>query len=181
MLFVAQFYVPMTSILRAGELDAQLLADLGKTTFVESHGHSASAATINSYVGEKYNTGVLKAELTDPVNIYHIIYHGQEPAGFSKIIFDAAHPNIPGKNVAKLERIYLLKAFLGLHLGLELFQFNLELSRQNHQTGMWLFVWKENRRAIRFYEKAGFKVVGDYDFKLTETHSNPNYQMLLTY
>ena len=171
----------MTSIVRANEQHAALLADLGRTSFVESHGHSASMATINRYVDEKYNTEVLKAELADPENIYHIIYHGQEPAGFSKIIFDATHPNIPGKNVTKLERIYLLKAFLGLHLGLQLFKFNLELSQQNNQTGMWLFVWKENRRALQFYEKAGFKVVGNYDFKLTETHSNPNYQMLLTY
>lgn len=171
----------MTSIVRAGEQDVQLLVDLGKTSFVESHGHSASAATINRYVDEKYNMEVLQAELTDPANIYHIIYHGQEPAGFSKIIFDAAHPNIPEKNVTKLERIYLLKAFLGLHLGFQLFKFNLELSQQNNQTGMWLFVWKENHRAMQFYEKMGFQVVGDCDFKLTETHSNPNYQMLLTY
>jgi ribosomal protein S18 acetylase RimI-like enzyme len=46
---------------------------------------------------------------------------------------------------------------------------------------MWLFVWKENQRAIHFYKKAGFHIIGSYDFRLTETHSNPNHQMLLKY
>ncbi len=46
---------------------------------------------------------------------------------------------------------------------------------------MWLFVWKENQRAVNFYDKAGFKIIGNYEFKLSKTHSNPNYQMFLKY
>lgn len=90
-------------------------------------------------------------------------------------------PHIQIENVTKLERLYLLKEFYSLKLGLELFNFNLELSKQNNQAGMWLFVWKENQRAVSFYKKTGFKIIGNYDFKLTETHSNPNHQMLLMY
>ena len=46
---------------------------------------------------------------------------------------------------------------------------------------MWLFVWKENHRAINFYNKAGFKIFGSHDFKLSETHANPNHVMFLKY
>lgn len=80
-----------------------------------------------------------------------------------------------------MERIYLLKEFYGLQLGLELFQFNVNLSKSNGQKGMWLFVWKENKRAVNFYQKMGFKIIGEHDFRISPNHTNPNHQMLLLY
>ena len=61
--------------------------------------------------------------------------------GFSKIILNAKHPNIVTENVTKLDRIYLLKEFYGLKIGLELLNFNIELSRNNNQSGIWLYTW----------------------------------------
>jgi ribosomal protein S18 acetylase RimI-like enzyme len=146
-----------------------------------SHGSSASEDDINSYVAEKYTNEVSQKELADPNNIYHIIYCNGQPAGYSKIIFNVGHPNIPIGNVTKLERLYLLKEFYDLKLGHELLQFNIELAQQNKQAGMWLFTWKGNERAVHFYDKAGFKIIGSHDFKISETHSNPNHQMLLRF
>ena len=171
----------MTSIIKANENDFQILADIGKRSFMESHGSSASPTDINQYVAEKYNNEVCKSELSNPENNYHFIYHENKPAGYSKLILNAKHPNIQIENVSKLERLYLLKEFYYLKLGLMLHNFNIELSKGNNQAGMWLFVWKENARAIDFYKKAGFKIIGSHDFKLTENHSNPNYQMILEY
>lgn len=171
----------MTSIIKATEEDFRLLADIGKASFIESHGNSASSADINAYLGEKYNYDVFGKELSNPENIYHIIYHDKQPAGYSKIILNSPYPNIQMENVTKLERLYLLQMYYSLKLGIDLLKYNIELSMQNNQAGMWLFVWKENHRAVNFYKKAGFKITGSYDFKLTETHSNPNHQMLLKY
>lgn len=171
----------MALIKKIKTTDFQLLADIGKRTFIESHGHSAAPEDIDRYVHEKYSAAACREELNDVNNIYHFIYHDSKPAGYSKIILNAAHPNIPTENVTKLERLYLIKDFYGLQLGQELMRFNIELSQKNNQNGMWLFVWKENRRAIDFYLKTGFKIIGSYDFKLTETHSNPNHHMFLEY
>ena len=171
----------MISIAKAKVDDAHLIADLGSKTFIESHGHSASTADIDKYVNEKFNINVAQEELADRRNIYHIIFHDQQPAGYSKIIFNESHSGIQHRDVTKLERLYLLKKFYDLKLGHQLLEFNISLSEQNNQEGMWLFVWKENERAVRFYEKAGFEVAGSYDFKLTDKHSNPNHQMLLIY
>ena len=46
---------------------------------------------------------------------------------------------------------------------------------------MWLYVWKGNERALTFYERAGFHIVGDGWFRLTAEHANPNWQMYLPY
>lgn len=171
----------MTTIQKAGEKDLELLAGIGGRTFVESHGSSASDADINEYIKNKYSEEALKEELVNPENIYHIIYQDNQPAGYSKIVYNSPHSNIPAKNVTKLDRIYLLKEFYGRKLGYDLFSYNIELSQNNDQSGMWLFVWKENLRAVNFYLKTGFEIIGSHDFKLSETHSNPNHQMLLMY
>ena len=171
----------MISVVRAKENDFRLLAEIGRRTFLASHGHSASIEIINRYLENKFNDDACQEELKDLKNIYHIIYYKQIPAGYSKIIFDAPEENIDVKNVTKLERLYLLQEFYSLKLGWELLKFNIELSKTQDQVGMWLFVWKENHKAVHFYSKAGFAVIGSYDFKLTENHSNPNHQMLLRY
>jgi len=171
----------MVSIIKANENDFQLLSQLAKTTFIESHGSSASQEDINSYISEKYNEAVFKEELSDPKNIYHIIYYQEQPAGYSKLIFDAAYAGAEIKNIAKLERIYLLKECYDLKLGKELFLFNTSLAKQNQQAGIWLFVWKENHRAVAFYKKNGFVIIGSHDFKISETHANPNHQMWLRF
>jgi len=171
----------MISIVKAKAEDFQLLADIGKVSFIKSHGNSASPEVIDSYVNAKYNYDLFKQELNESQNIYHIIYYNKQPAGYSKIILNSQHSNIQIESITKLERLYLLKEFYNLKIGLQLFDFNIEFSKQNNQKGIWLFVWKENQRAVSFYKKNGFEIIGSYDFKLTENHSNPNHQMLLMY
>lgn len=171
----------MTTILTATPIDAKLLAELGKTTFLESHSHSASKKDIDNYVAHKFSVTEFERELKKKNHRYYILYYNEKPVGYSKIAFNVSDRNIPIKNTTKLERIYVLEEFQKLKLGLKLFQFNLDVSKKHNQSGMWLYTWIENHKAIRFYKKVGFKIVGSYDFKISETHSNPNHQMFLDY
>jgi len=171
----------MVEIVKAGIEQCELLIKIGKDAFVESHGESASKADIDAFISRAYNIEGLYKELSNPNIQYHIIYYNNLVAGYSKIEFNVSNENIEHKNVTKLDRLYLLKAFYGQKLGAKLFDFNIELSKNNHQNGIWLAVWIENQRAIRFYEKNGFTIEGKYDFQISETHSNPNHIMYLAY
>jgi ribosomal protein S18 acetylase RimI-like enzyme len=136
---------------------------------------------MQAYLAEKFTEPALEQELKDPQNIFHIIYHNDQPAGYSKIIYRQPLDPFPQKNITKMERLYLLKEYYSLKLGQQLLQFNIDLSRQQGEAGMWLYVWKGNERAMRFYTRAGFRIIGDGWFRLTDEHSNPNWQMLLQY
>ena len=83
--------------------------------------------------------------------------------------------------VTKMKQLYLLKEFYDLKLGHQLMHHAIEISQKQGEKGMWLNVWKENERALRFYKKQGFKIVGEADFVLTASHANPNWVMLLEY
>ena len=171
----------MTQIIRASVDDAELLAHVARESFLQSHGDSADPETVDAYVNAKFSPGEMQKELAEPKNIYSIIYSDERPAGYSKIVLNVPHANIDVKNVTKLDRIYLLENFIHLKLGTELLQFNIHLSKQQEQAGMWLYVWKQNPRAYMFYLRNGFQVIGSYDFHLSPTHANPNHQMLLRY
>jgi ribosomal protein S18 acetylase RimI-like enzyme len=169
------------SITRAKKEDAGLLSELAKKTLLESHAESPAAAGLNKYVNENYSEEVLREELRDEKNIYQVISFNNQAAGYSKLLLNIPFPGNGSPNMAKLERIYLLEEFYDLKLGMRLLQYNIDLSRENQQEGMWLFTWIDNLRAIRFYEKNGFVIRGRHDFRITETLSNPNYLMVLEF
>ena len=171
----------MVSILRATEKDYQTIVSIGNISVEEAHRESCSAEDMRTYLNNHYNDDAIKKELNNTENIYHIICYNNEPVGFSKIVLNAEHPNIPHKNATKLDRIYLLSKYHNLKLGLELLQYNISFCKNNNQCGIWLFTWVGNEKAVNFYLKNGFRIVGSHQFKVSETHSNLNHQMYLDF
>ena len=169
----------MISVTKATGEDHNSIVSIGKISVAEAHRESTTAENLNEYLDKNYNEEAIKEELNDPNNIYHIIYYNGVPVGFSKIILNAKHPGIVPDNVTKLDRIYLLKEYYGLKLGLELLNFNIKFSMNNHQAGIWLFTWVGNTRAVTFYLKAGFEIIGSHKFFVTETYYNLNHHMYL--
>lgn len=169
----------MISIVKATLQDAPLLAKIGQQTFMESHGKSAPEKDLNNYMENNLSVENFKNELADSSNIYHLVYSNNRATGYSKIILNTSNKNLKEENITKLERLYILKEFYNLKLGYQLLLFNVNLAKQNSQIGLWLNVWTENKRAINFYKKTGFKIIGEYLFKISTTHSNPNHQFFL--
>jgi diamine N-acetyltransferase len=171
----------MISVIRATERDYKPIVSIGKVSVEESHRGSSPDEVMHEFLERNYNDDAIREELNDVNNIYHIIQYNNRPAGFSKIVMNAKHPNIMEENVAKLDRIYLSKDFYGLKLGLELLNFNIKLSKANGQSGMWLYTWIGNQRAIDFYLKAGFIIIGSHQYYVTETHYDVSHQMFLKF
>ena len=171
----------MIQIIKANIEHSELIAKIGKQSFLESHGNSASTDDINRFILKTYNKKAICKEFENPKIQYHIIYFNYKVAGFSKIELNTSNKDINDLNVTKLDRLYLLKKYYGQKLGSKLFDFNIQLSKKHAQKGIWLAVWLENQRAINFYTKKKFKIVGEYNFKISETHSNPNHIMYLKY
>ena len=169
----------MPILRKALTADLEKLAVIARKTFMETHSESAPLAILNAYLDEKYTIEALAADLDDPANYYAVLEEEGELIGFSKVTYSSICPVLDGKNKTKLDRLYVLQSHYGLGLGYQLLQFNIELAKENNQAGLWLFTWTENHKAIAFYEKTGFEIVGSYLFKLNEERSNPNHIMYL--
>jgi len=173
------YFHVMINIRRATIADAAIIAEVGKQSFIQSHGHSAAQADIDEYVSRRYTVDAVAADLADPAGIYHLATVNGLPAGYSKIMLNAPHADVAAQNVASLDWLYLLKNYYGTGLAQQLLQLNIDTSKEAAQSGMWLYTWTENKRAVSFYLRSGFGIRAKAFFKLTENHSNPNHLMYL--
>lgn len=180
----------MLKIIPATKDHLSALVNLGRQTFLESHGNSAAPADIQDYLDSHYTRQALSKELEAIHSHYDICFWMDEPVGFSKITFD--QPIIVASygddidqhgfktgNYAKLDRIYILAEHHGKKMAQAMFERQRNTAIKHQQKGIWLYVWVENKRAIAFYEKMGFQKIGKYDFQISEKHSNPNWVMAL--
>jgi GNAT superfamily N-acetyltransferase len=159
--------------------NTEVICTIGQKSFLSSHGKSASKKDIDTFILEHYNPGAISKELSNSINNYFLFFLNSTPLGFSNLQLNNPPSNLPFKNVAKLDRIYFLEETYGKGFGSELLQYNIEFSIKNKQQGIWLFTWVENDRAVNFYRRFGFKTIGKYDYKISETHANPNHVMYL--
>ncbi|MFT4733986.1 MAG: ribosomal protein S18 acetylase RimI-like enzyme [Algoriphagus sp.] len=169
----------MSTILKVSLEDAETISLLAKKTFLESHSHSANQSDIDSYVEKHYSLDAISEDLSIEANIYFLIYYGKEAVGYSKVVLNTSIQDHEKSLSTKLDRIYILEKFYGFGLGKKLLDFNLNLAKAKNQSDVWLYTWKGNHRAIAFYQKVGFEIIGSHDFKISETHANPNHLMLL--
>ena len=63
-------------------------------------------------------------------------------------------------------QFYVLKENHGSGIGIELLNFAIEIAKQNKAAYIWLGVWENNHRAIRFYKKNGFTTFDKHQFVL---------------
>ena len=169
------------SIKKTSKKDAVILRKLAITTFRESHGHSAPTKDIDEYINAKFTLENIQRELSDASNVFHLVYVDKKLAGYSKIIYNTAYENLTQTNSTKLERLYVLEKFHDLKIGKQIMDFNLNLVTQNAQSGLWLYVWTENHRAVRFYKNYGFQQIDETIFQISAHHSNPNWILSLEF
>ncbi len=171
----------MNEIVKANLKDAKILSKLSIESFLPAHGHSAPKKEIDEYVSKNFTEENYKKELSNLLNNYYLYFTKNKISGYSKVVFNDTCPDISSRNISYLSRIYFLEEFYGKGFAKELLEFNCKLCKENNQKGIWLKVWIENKRAIQFYKKMGFRIVGESGFKVTENHSNPNYHMYLEF
>ncbi len=70
------------SITKIGPGYGKLLSELGRQSFVESHGSSASVEVINEYTTRNYTEQVFEDMLANPDNHFQLLRVNDEPAGY---------------------------------------------------------------------------------------------------
>lgn len=160
--------------------DAAEIAALAESTFWQSHGHSASTNDIQAYVDSAFDIDSVRRELLDTRNQFFKLSLSGAVIGYSKLRMNEAHEAISDASICKLERLYVDSRHHGKGLGLTLFKHAVAAAIAQSQSGIWLYVWTENQQAIDFYTRQGFTVIGQYDFKISANHSNPNHSMYLS-
>lgn len=148
--------------------DLETLRNLSIQTFKETFEEVNTEEDMQKYLLENLSIEKLKSELENPNSEFYFAENNGEILGYLKLNFKDAQTEKLEENHFEIERIYVLKAFLGQKIGQILFDKAIEIGREKNLEYVWLGVWEENHRAIRFYGKNGFEIFGKHDFILGE-------------
>jgi ribosomal protein S18 acetylase RimI-like enzyme len=148
--------------------DLEALRNLSIQTFMETFEEVNTEEDMQKYLDENLSIEKLKTELENVNSEFYFAENNGEILGYLKLNFKDAQTEKLKENHFEIERIYVLKAFLGQKIGQILFDKAIEIGREKNLEYVWLGVWEENHRAIKFYEKNGFEIFGKHDFILGE-------------
>ena len=157
------------TIRRADAGDARLISMLATVTFFEAYFEQDDPPDLANYLAETFAADKIADELSDPETFFFIVHRGGPAIGYAKLRDKEPHPSVTPRNAIELQRIYCVERVWGTGVGEELLGHCIEFARSYGKYVLWLGVWEENPRAIRFYEKHGFTRVGTLEFPYGST------------
>ncbi len=151
----------------AGEADAELIASLGARLFAQAYGPTHPEPELGAYLA----TAFRPADLADRIRLGIVAVllveaDGAGPIGYAQLRPDAPLdiPEWRGRPAIEIQRFYLDRAWHGRGIADALMASCVALAGRAGAALAWLQVWQEAHWAIRFYERAGFVIVGSTPF-----------------
>jgi len=146
--------------------DIDQLQKIGRQTFQETFSEGNSEENMKTYLEEGFSDEKLTAELNDAQSEFYFATHDNEAIGYLKLNFGESQTELKDNKALEIERIYVSKEYHGKNVGQLLYNKAIEIAKQKNADYVWLGVWEENPRAIRFYKKNGFVEFDKHIFKL---------------
>jgi len=146
--------------------DNHLLAELGARTFYDSFAEDNDPDDMAVYLAANFSPQKQAEELADPSSSFLVAEIESQVVGFARLKFGPAPSAIKGDNPVEIARIYAVKEWIGRGVGPQLMQACLDEAKKENCDVIWLDVWELNPRAIAFYRKWSFEIVGRQSFQL---------------
>jgi ribosomal protein S18 acetylase RimI-like enzyme len=146
--------------------DVNALQLIARKIFAETFRDYNSLENLNKYLDEKFSVEKLKEELGNPSSSFYFAENENEVIGFLKTNTGKAQTELNDLDAFEIERIYVLEAYHGKKVGQLLIDKALEEAQKTTSSYVWLGVWENNHRAVRFYQKNGFEKFDTHIFRL---------------
>jgi ribosomal protein S18 acetylase RimI-like enzyme len=157
------------SLAKANAATATQLAELGRQTFQETFQDQNTPENMAAFVAQTFGPEIQLAELQDPEITYLIAHMQGEAVGYAKLQDNSSLGLPEGQDAAgrlEIKQLYVREDWHGTGLGAALMRSILALAEQLHCTAVVLGVWEKNERARAFYQRFGFREIGQHGFQL---------------
>ena len=136
--------------------DIEALQKIGRQTFFETFHESNTEENMKKYLEDGFSVDTLTEELTNEDSAFYFALDNDEVIGYLKLNTGAVQTEAQDKKSLEIERIYVLQDYHGKKIGQILYEKAIKTAMDMKADYVWLGVWEENLRAIRFYKKNGF-------------------------
>lgn len=153
----------LITIRYAGPADAELVADMSRTSFYEAFANHNTKEDMEIFMSEQFTKEELMKEVELDEGIFMLAYIAEEPVGYARL---RVKNNLAHEQAIEIARIYALEKAIGKGVGKALMQECINKAKELQMKSIWLGVWEHNERAIGFYQRWGFERFGDHPFLL---------------
>ena len=122
------------------------------------------ASELEQYLAETFGPSQQAAELADPACRTLVLAEGGALLGYASLRAKAPEVEAPFDNPLEVARFYVDQSLHGRGAARSLMAAVLAHAASAGHDGVWLQVWEQNPRALRFYAKAGFTDEGETIF-----------------
>ena len=151
-------------IIRASIEDLLSIVDIAQRTFIETYDKFNTSENLDLYLKSTLSKKTLQSELESAHSNFYLVKSGKEIIGYLKVNEKHAQTEFKEEHALEIERIYVLKGFHFQGIGRMLIEKTIQFAKFKGKKKIWLGVWKENKEAIRFYQKLGFAITGEHVF-----------------
>ncbi|MGO4905032.1 GNAT family N-acetyltransferase [Flavobacterium sp. W20_MBD1_R3] len=153
-------------IKKASASDLETIQKISIQTFKETFAAVNTPENITNYINESFNTEQITTELNRADSQFYVAYSNSEAVGYLKINFGDAQTETINENALEIHRIYVVQSFHGKNIGQLLLDKAKVIAQSTGVAVIWLGVWEENHRVLRFYTKNEFVVFDKHVFTL---------------
>jgi ribosomal protein S18 acetylase RimI-like enzyme len=159
------------TVRRATITDAAGLAELAKLTFPLACPPGSAPEAIDEYIATHLTSERFAGYLADPGRVLTVAEDETGLCGYTMLILGETDDEdvaaaIGIRPTIELSKVYVLPGSHGRGVAAPLMQATLDAAEDTGAAGIWLGVNQKNARAVRFYEKSGFVIVGEKTFLL---------------
>ena len=157
------------AVAKANLATATRLAALGRQTFTETFAAANTPENLAAYLAEAYGPAQQLAQLQDAATTCLLAEMQGQTVGYALLTEGSAlglPPEKTGGKQLEIKQLYVLEDWIGTGLGGALMRRVLELAQASSCTAVVLGVWEYNERAKAFYQRFGFREVGEVAFQL---------------
>ncbi|NNE56883.1 MAG: GNAT family N-acetyltransferase [Hellea sp.] len=144
--------------------DANNLAAVGAATFTSAFGHLYQPEDLSHFLNSSHSLAAYQAALESDNQPIWVIEDQDRLVAYIKLCPNRLPCDPAMPEAVELSRLYALADYRGRGLGSRLLDAAYAYAKEQGSRDMVLSVFSENFDGHRFYERHGFKKIGEYDF-----------------
>lgn len=158
--------------------DVNKLSILFKQVYIQTYGIEGVSDEFANFIIKQFSVERLSSLLINQPGSLFVAEYKNNLVGVVEIDYDKICPS-NNLCIPELNKLYILEWFCGKGIGFQLLKMAEQMVKSKHYESIWLWVWDQNQRAIDFYLRQDYQIIGSAPFPM-EQNTYTNFVMLKT-
>ena len=152
--------------------DAVQLSVLFQAVYIDTYGLEGASKEFSSFITKEFHPDAIIERIGSEKCKLFIATYKTNPVGILQVELDR-ECTINNFKSAEINKLYVLRHFHGKGIAHELMNLGEAFIKEQNEKKIWLITWEKNPKAIRFYQKEQYQIIGTSPFVMEKnTYTN---------